>query len=131
MHLFQIVEIGDDSMRRLSVLCLISASLLSGCSRPDQSAGPGSGSAGPPTSGDWMINRIDSEPEILNPLTSTTTNAQYIQGGANNSHVYESMLQAEPADWVTPRPLLAESRPEISADHLTYTFTIRDGVTWH
>ena len=117
--------------RRIAVLFLISASLLLGCSRPDRPTGAGSGAAARPTSGDWIINRIDTEPESLNPLISTTTNAQYIQGGANNSHVYESMLQWEPADWVTPRPLLAESRPEVSADHLTYTFTIRDGVTWH
>ena len=27
--------------------------------------------------------------------------------------------------------MLAESYPEISEDHLTYTFTIREGVEWH
>src|SRR5207247_10318743 len=65
------------------------------------------------------------------PASSTTAHADYLPGGANNPHVYESMLQSEPADWVTPRPLLAESSPAVSADHLTYTFTIRGGVTWH
>ena len=29
------------------------------------------------------------------------------------------------------KPLLAESLPEVSSDHLTYTYTLRDGVKWH
>src|SRR5438034_6006766 len=33
--------------------------------------------------------------------------------------------------WDLTEPLLAAAPPAISADHLTYTFTIRDGVKWH
>lgn len=36
-----------------------------------------------------------------------------------------------PSDWSLTKPLLAEALPEVSEDHLTYVFTIRDGVKWH
>jgi ABC-type transport system substrate-binding protein len=40
-------------------------------------------------------------------------------------------MQYDPKDWSFSRPLLAEAQPEISPDHLTYTYTLRDGVKWH
>ncbi|MBK7185396.1 MAG: hypothetical protein IPH85_05600 [Ignavibacteria bacterium] len=43
--------------------------------------------------------------------------------------VYEKMLAQ---DFVTTDlyPVLAEARPTISDDHLTYTFKLRDGITF-
>src|SRR6516225_8190482 len=34
-------------------------------------------------------------------------------------------------DWHLTEPLLAEAPPEVSDDHLSYTFTIRAGIKWH
>src|SRR5437016_8307010 len=52
-------------------------------------------------------------------------------GGVNNSQIYEFLMGYSTKDWDLTEPLLAEAPPDISADHLTYTFKIRDGVKWH
>src|SRR5262245_52982811 len=100
-----------------------------GCTRPDRrqqtETGPGGGT---PVSGDWVIVHFDAEPENLNPTLSTTAPAARVEYGMNGSNIFETLLEYDPKDWSFTRPVLAESYPEISADHLTYTFTIRDGV---
>jgi peptide/nickel transport system substrate-binding protein len=101
-----------------------------GCSRPDQATAiPDSQSA--PVPGDWAIIQFDGEPESLNWMTATTTYANRVAYGMNNSNVFETLMRYNPADWSYTEPLLAESYPEISEDHLTYTVTVRDGVKWH
>lgn len=119
-------------MRRTFALAFILASLLFGCSRPDR-AGNGNSSAdsGTPVSGDWIIVRMETEPETLNPPLYKTSNAGYAMWGVNNSQIYEFLLRYNTKTWTITEPLLAESYPEISEDHLTYTYTIRDGVKWH
>jgi peptide/nickel transport system substrate-binding protein len=119
-------------MRRTVILSLVFISVVVGCSRPDQPAnGNSSVDAGTPVSGDWVVVRIDTEPETLNPPLATTTNANYAMWGANHSQIFEFLLQYNTEDWRLTEPLLAESYPEISDDHLTYTYTVRDGVKWH
>jgi peptide/nickel transport system substrate-binding protein len=119
-------------MRRGLSLCvlLLSASIL-GCSRPDQAANVAN-SAGPPADGDWAIVQYGNEPDSLNPHLSTNASAQYVLYGVNSSNVYETFLQFDRSNkWAFTKPLLAESYPEISPDHLVYTFTLRDGIKWH
>ena len=45
-------------------------------------------------------------------------------------NVYEALLEYTPGG-LEVRPLLAESMPSVSSDGLTYTFKIRQGVTFH
>ncbi|GIX47609.1 MAG: peptide-binding protein [Candidatus Tectimicrobiota bacterium] len=72
-----------------------------------------------PVTGDWLIAHILSDPESLNPLTSNdATSANLL------SYVFESLLRRHPQT-LELVPHLATSRPQISADKLTYTFTLR------
>src|SRR5258705_10183373 len=118
-------------MRRTVALSVVFASLLMACSRPDRPADTGSAAAGSPVQGDWVIIRYDAEPENLNPLTHQTANASYALYGVNFSQIAETLMQYNMQDWTVTKPLLADSLPEVSPDHLTYTYTLRDGVHWH
>ena len=51
--------------------------------------------------------------------------------GANGAAVIERLMKYNTDNWTFSEPHLAESYPEISEDHLQYTFTIREGVKWH
>jgi len=104
---------------------------LTGCSRPDTANTTGAADAGVPVTGDWIVARLDADADTLNPHTTSTTNSSTVYYGANNSNIYESLVGSEPSDWVTPKAVLAEARPEVSPDHLIYTFTLRQGITWH
>jgi len=72
-----------------------------------------------PVTGDWLLAHILSDPEQLNPLTSNDAGATAILG-----YVVQSLLTRDPRS-LELKPLLAEARPVISADKLTYTFKIR------
>src|SRR5579884_2670769 len=116
--------------RRNTILAILSLSLVVACSR-STTGEKATADAGQPVSGDWAIVRYDSEPETLNPLLNRSANAAFAISGINNSQIYEYLLGYNTKDWRLTEPLLAESLPEESPDHLTYTFTIRDGVKWH
>ncbi|HUD00242.1 MAG TPA: peptide-binding protein [Candidatus Polarisedimenticolaceae bacterium] len=75
--------------------------------------------AGAPTTGDWLIIHALSDPEQLNPLTSNDAGSSEING-----YIFESLLSRDPRT-LELKPLIAESRPEISDDKLSYTFKIR------
>ncbi|HUK40652.1 MAG TPA: peptide-binding protein, partial [Candidatus Acidoferrales bacterium] len=72
--------------------------------------------------GDWLISHELSDPEQLNPLTSNDASASEILG-----YIIESLLQRDPRS-LDLKPLIAEARPEISQDKLSYTFKIRRDV---
>lgn len=72
-----------------------------------------------PVTGDWLIAHMLSDPEQLNPLTSNDAGASSILG-----YVFESLLTRDPRT-LELKPQLAESRPVISDDKLSYTFKIR------
>ncbi len=75
-----------------------------------------------PVTGDWLVSHILSDPENLNPLTSNDSTSSRIL-----SSVFETFLIRDPQTLeITPQ--LAVARPQISADKLTYTFTIRRDV---
>jgi peptide/nickel transport system substrate-binding protein len=83
-----------------------------------------------PVQGDWVIQRIDSDPDTLNPITTESTNGQMICSAfGSTGRISEGLLQMD--DYTLKlKPALAESY-EISPDQLTYTFHLRHGVRWH
>jgi peptide/nickel transport system substrate-binding protein len=72
-----------------------------------------------PSTGDWLVSHLLSDPESLNPLTSNDAAASSILG-----NIFESLLSRQPQS-LEIIPQLATARPQISDDKLTYTFTIR------
>ena len=78
--------------------------------------------AGDPEFGDWMVRHMMSDPEKLNPFTSSDNGASTVL-----RYVFESLLRAEdelPYDLVGR---LAVGYPQISEDKLSYTFELREG----
>ncbi|MEX2659332.1 MAG: ABC transporter substrate-binding protein, partial [Acidimicrobiales bacterium] len=79
--------------------------------------GGGSGEGG------TLIAAISGEPDRLDPhLTTAYPSFQVLE------NVYDTLVQ--PGDDLTFEPALAEEW-ETSDDNLTWTFTLREGVTWH
>lgn len=74
---------------------------------------------GEPTTGDWIVRHMLSDPEQLNPLTSNDAGAATILG-----HIFETLTDRDPHT-LALRPLLASELPTVSDDHLTYTFHLR------
>ena len=93
--------------------------LVVGCGDTD---GAAAGAAGEAVKGEWMIVHELSDPEGLNPLITNDASASAIF-----NRVFDRLLEQ---DFETTElfPVLAEARPTISDDHLTYTFKLRDGV---
>jgi peptide/nickel transport system substrate-binding protein len=105
--------------------------LLGGCSRQNEAPAPPPAQGRPlvsdlhPVQGDWVVQRIDSDIDTLNPLTTEAANGQWLSWNVIN----EGMLQMNNYT-LKLEPCLAESW-EISPDQLTYTFHLRHGVKWH
>lgn len=115
---------------RLGGIIALVAFLLTGCSRPDEASAPAPqapkvASDAQPVQGDWIIQRIDSDIDSLNPLIGQAANGQWLSWNVIN----EGMLQMNNTT-LKFEPCLAESY-EISPDQLTYTFHLRHGVKWH
>src|SRR5215510_16304716 len=72
-----------------------------------------------PVTGDWLILHSLSDPQQLNPLASNDAGASEVLG-----YIFQSLLTRDPRT-LELKPLIAESRPVISADKLTYTFKLR------
>ncbi len=81
--------------------------------------------AGKPVTGDWLVLHSLSDPEQLNPLTSNDASSSEVLG-----FILESLLTRDPRTLVL-KPLIAEARPEIAADKLTYTFKLRRDARFH
>lgn len=100
----------------LSVLCVF---VISSCGGGGGDTSQGAaGAAGDPVKGEMIIVWELSDPEGLNPIVTNDASANAIF-----NRVYEKLLDL---DFKTTEmiPQLAESRPTISADHLTYTFKL-------
>lgn len=114
------------AIRHFSALALalcLAAAPVAGCKRGGEQApapAPKAGAdLGAPVTGDWLVEHLLSDPEQLNPLTSNDATASSLLG-----YMVESLLDRDP-DTLALRPLLAASLPEVSDDHLTYTFHLR------
>lgn len=79
----------------------------------------GKENSGTPTTGDWLLIHSLSDPEQLNPLTSNDASASAIL-----QYIFQSLLTRDPRT-LELEPLIANGRPTISNDKLSYTFTIR------
>src|SRR5215475_2050403 len=64
--------------------------------------------AEPPVTGDWLVSHILSDPESLNPLTSTDAGSSNILG-----YIFDSLLDRQPQT-LELRPQLATARPQVS-----------------
>ena len=86
-------------------------------------SGDGYGQPGEkPATGDWLLIHSLSDPEQLNPLTSSDASASEVLG-----FIVETLTILDPRS-LEHRPVIAESRPEISKDKRSYTFKIRRDV---
>jgi peptide/nickel transport system substrate-binding protein len=71
-----------------------------------------------PTTGDWLLIHSSTDPEQLNPLTSNDATTSEVLG-----YIFENLLMRDPRT-LELKPYIAEERPVISKDKLTYTFKI-------
>ena len=84
---------------------------------------PTAGMAQEDSSGGTLIAATAAEPDQLDPhITSAYTSFQVLE------NVFDTLV--EPDENLEMVPALAETW-EVSEDGLTYTFDLRDGVTWH
>ena len=115
---------------RLSVLAgilVLCSCILMSCGRGSQGDNVqvgGSPAAGDAVRGDMVIVHELSDPEGLNPMVTNDASASAIF-----NRVYEKMLDL---DFKTTEmiPQLAEARPTISDDHLTYTFKLKPNTAF-
>lgn len=70
-----------------------------------------------------LVQNLPSDPETLNPITANSVYALAVTG-----LVYEQLFNLD-NETLKPKPWLAR-RWDISADHLFYTFYLRDDVKW-
>ena len=74
-------------------------------------------------SGGTLVAAISGEPDQLDPQATTSYNSFQVL-----ENVFDTLV--EPDENLQMQPALAEDWT-IGDDGLTYTFTLRDGVTWH
>ena len=79
-----------------------------------------------PVTGDWVVLNLLGEPESLNPYTSSSASASNIFG-----LLYESFITTRREPPYDEVPLLVESLPEISDDHLIYKWKLKTTPRWH
>lgn len=73
--------------------------------------------------GDWIIQREMADPQSLNPII-----LQDATGREYSLHVFERLMWAANRENYDLVPWLAESFPEETPDHLTYTFKLRKTI---
>ena len=123
-------------MAGASLAGLLGMLWLLGCggpqdAQPKESARPGlepgaeaPADEGDPVRGDWLVLDLLADPENLNPFTSSDHGASRVL-----AWIFPSLLSIDP-ETLEQIPVLARELPEVSGDHLTYTFRLRDDVTF-
>ena len=101
--------------------------VLAACSA-GESVDVGGGEAGGGAEGDapaagTLVAAIGTEPDQLDPNSTTSYGSFQVL-----ENVFDTLVQ--PDENLEMQPALAESW-EVSEDQLTWTFDLRDGVTWH
>lgn len=103
-------------------LLVILAMLVSACSsQPGNQGGTPSDQADP--NGE-LISNTGSEPDTIDPQKES-----FVNEVAQTMMVFEGLMKLD-AKTLKPIPAAAGKEPEISADGLKYTFTLRDGVKY-
>lgn len=80
---------------------------------------------GTPEFGDWLVEHQLSDPDNLNPYTSRGAGS-----GAIKDKILQSLLQPMPEAPYELRGWVAKAYPTISEDKLSYTFDLREDVTF-
>jgi peptide/nickel transport system substrate-binding protein len=107
-------------MHRKLLALLVALLLAAACGGDDDGVDIGGGGG---AEGGVLVAAIGGEPDRLDPhLTSAYPSFQVLE------NVYDTLVQ--PGDDLTFEGALAEDW-EVSDDNLTWTFDLRDGVTWH
>ncbi|NCT90791.1 ABC transporter substrate-binding protein [Cellulomonas sp. APG4] len=97
--------------------------LLAACSTGEGVDLDGDEGTGGDATGEVLVAAIAGEPDQLDPhRTSSYFSFQVLE------NVFDTLV--EPDENLEMQPALAESW-EVSDDQLTWTFDLRDGVTWH
>ncbi|WUY01756.1 ABC transporter substrate-binding protein [Streptomyces sp. NBC_01422] len=86
---------------------------LAACSAPGGGSGDGKAA-------DSVVIGVASEPDTLSPLLG--------YGKDGNSKIFDGLLAYDSA--LALKPALAKALPDVSDDGRTYTFTLREGVTF-
>jgi len=115
-------------------LVLALTALAAGCGGPKERSksepgAPAEGTApgpetrgGTPVRGDWIVFHELADPENLNPLTSNDAGASAILGW-----IFPPLIRIDLAT-LALAPDLARALPQVSADHLTYDYDLREDV---
>ena len=121
---------------RVETQLMLTAAVALACGGPQEQTSPEpsgetvveliapSGDVGPPVRGDWLVLWSLADPESLNPLTSNDSASSQVL-----NWIFPALLDVNP-ETLEQRPLIARALPEISEDKLTYTFRLRDDVTF-
>ena len=111
----------------ISILYLTSLFILSGCGGGDTSSSNWDMNTSEmepnDNAGDWIIVHELSDSDGLNPYTSTGAGGSYIY----SKNIFEAMMlqDNQTLEYV---PWIAISEPIVTADKLSYTFTLRKDV---
>jgi peptide/nickel transport system substrate-binding protein len=74
--------------------------------------------------GDWIIKQVMSDAEKINPIVTNDATASSI-----TLYIFENLLELDRVTYELT-PLIAKSMPVISDDHLSYTFDLKENVTF-
>ncbi|MBK8981706.1 MAG: hypothetical protein IPM38_05135 [Ignavibacteria bacterium] len=74
--------------------------------------------------GDWIIKHEMSDAEKLNPIVTNDATASGII-----IYIFENLLEIDRETYEF-KPLIAKAMPEISEDHLSYTYDLKEYVTF-
>jgi peptide/nickel transport system substrate-binding protein len=80
---------------------------------------------GTPSPGDWLVEHQLSDPDILNPFTTRDASA-----GAVIDKITQSLLDPVSDPPYELKGMIAKAYPTISEDRLSYTFDLRENVTF-
>lgn len=103
-------------------LLLVAGLALGGCAG-GPAGGPG-GAASPTAPGQELTLNLGTEPPTLDPNKATATNAFVLL-----SNTMEGLVRPDEGGQVE-KGSGAAADWQVSADGLTYTFTLKDGLTW-
>lgn len=76
------------------------------------------------TTGDWIIRQEMSDAEKLNPTVTNDASAQGIY-----IYIFEPLIDVNRETYEI-KPIIAKAPPVISDDHLTYTYDLKENVTF-